>query len=217
MANDACIILNKVLVFGSIYKFDGQVSVFNYKNGPTYRCLYPEPPIDGEMANCAEVGVIGVLPGIIGTLQANEVIKIITEIGEVLSGKLLAFDALTMQFNTFDITLNPENKKISKLVDYDAFCGSTKEISADELKEKIKQKQDFQLIDVREESEYQQKNIGGILIPLNTLPNNLHKINKETEIVVHCASGARSKKAINILKENGFTNMYNLKNGLLDF
>ena len=141
----------------------------------------------------------------------------LTEIGEVLSRKLLTFDALTMQFNTFDIDFNSENKKINKLIDYDAFCGTTKEISADELKEKIKLKQDFQLIDVREESEYQIKNIGGILIPLSTLLNNLHKISKETEVVVHCASGARSKKAISILKENGFTNVYNLKNGLLDF
>ena len=217
LVNDACVILNKILVFGSIYKFDGQASVFNYKAGPTYRCLYPEPPIDGEMANCAEVGVIGVLPGIVGTLQANEVIKIITEIGDVLSGKLLTFDALTMQFNTFDISLNPEHKNIYNLIDYDSFCGITKEISADELKEKIKLKQDFQLIDVREENEYQLKNIGGLLIPLNTLQNNLHKINKEKEVIVHCASGMRSKKAIAIFKENGFTNVYNLKNGLLDF
>ena len=217
LVNDACVILNKVLVFGSIYKFDGQVSAFNYKNGPTYRCLYPEPPMDGEIANCAEVGVIGVLPGIVGSLMANEVIKIIAEIGDVLRGKLLMFDSLTMQFNTFDVILNPENKKINKLINYDIFCGTAKEISAGELKEKIKQKQDFQLIDVREENEYQQKNIGGILIPLNTLENNLNKINKEKEIIVHCASGVRSKKAISILKENGYTKIYNLKNGLLDF
>lgn len=217
LVNDACVILNKVLVFGSIYKFDGQVSVFNFQNGPTYRCLYPEPPIDGEMANCAEVGVIGVLPGIVGTLQANEVIRIILGIGEILSGKLLTFDALTMQFNTFDIIANAENKKINKLIDYDFFCGTTKEISAEELKEKIKQKQDFQLIDVREEKEYQAKNIGGLLIPLATLQANLHKINKEKEIIVHCASGTRSKKAIVILKENGFLKISNLKNGLLNF
>jgi adenylyltransferase/sulfurtransferase len=217
LVNDACVILNKTLVFGSIYKFDGQVSVFNYKSGPTYRCLYPEPPVSGEVANCAEVGVLAVLPGICGTFMANEVIKIITEIGEVLSGKLLVFDALTMQFNTFNITLDPKNKEIDKLIDYDVFCGTSKEISADQLKEKIKTKQDFQLIDVREESEYNVKNIGGILIPLNTLANSLYKINKEKEIIVHCASGMRSKKAMAVLKENGFTNVYNLKNGLLDF
>jgi len=217
LVNDTCVILNKILVFGSIYKFDGQVSVFNYKSGPTYRCLYPEPPVEGEVPNCAEIGVLGILPGICGTLMANEAIKIITGIREILSGKLLAFDALTMQFNTFHVALNPKNKKIDKLIDYAVFCGTTKEISADELKEKLKSKQDFQLIDVREESEYHAKNIGGILIPLNTLANNLFKISKEKEIVVHCASGIRSKKAIAILKENGFANVYNLKNGLLDF
>jgi molybdopterin/thiamine biosynthesis adenylyltransferase/rhodanese-related sulfurtransferase len=217
LVNDACVMLNKILVFGSIFKFDGQVSVFNYKDGPTYRCLYPEPPADGEVPNCAEVGVVGVLPGIIGTLQANEVIKIIVGVGDVLSGKLLAFNALTMQFNTFGISVNPANKEINKLIDYNIFCGSTFEISADELKEKIKSKQDFQLLDVRELKEYELKNIGGKLIPLNELIANIDKLSKEKEIVVHCASGVRSKKAISILKENGFIKVYNLKNGLLDF
>src|ERR1700757_1659089 len=208
LVNDACVMLNKTLVFGSIFKFDGQVSVFNYKDGPTYRCLYPEPPAEGEVPNCAEIGVIGVLPGIIGTLQANEVIKIIVGVGEVLSGKLLAFNALTIQFDAFGISVNAANKKIDKLIDYDIFCGSTFEISADELKEKIKSMQDFQLLDVRELQEYQVKNIGGKLIPLNELVSNLSKLNKEKEIVVHCASGVRSKKAITILKENGFTKVY---------
>ncbi len=217
LVNDACVILNKILVFGSIFKFDGQVSVFNYKDGPTYRCLYPEPPANGEVPNCAEVGVIGVLPGIIGTLQANEVIKIIVEIGEVLSGKLLVLNALTMQFDTFGISANVANKKIDKLIDYDIFCGSPPEISANELREKIKLKQDFQLLDVRELHEYEIKNIGGKLIPLNELMANLDKLSKEKELVVHCASGVRSKKAIAILKENGFTKVYNLKKGLLDF
>jgi molybdopterin/thiamine biosynthesis adenylyltransferase/rhodanese-related sulfurtransferase len=217
LVNDACVMLNKILVFGSIFKFDGQVSVFNYNDGPTYRCLYPEPPAEGEVPNCAEIGVIGVLPGIIGTLQANEVIKIIVGVGEVLSGKLLVFNALTMQFDTFGIRANPVNKKINKLIDYNIFCNSTFEISADELKEKIKSKQDFQLLDVRELQEYKLKNIGGILIPLNELVTNLDKLSREKEIIVHCASGVRSKKAVTILKENGFTKVYNLKNGLLDF
>ena len=217
LVNDACVILNKILVFGSVFKFEGQVSVFNYQDGPTYRCLYPEPPAYGEMANCAEIGVLGILPGIVGTLQANEVIKIITEIGEVLSGKLLMFDALAMQFNTFDIMVNSENRKIEKLIDYDFFCGMMKEITSIELKEKIKLKQDFQLIDVREQEEYQIKNIGGILIPLNTLEENLDKISPEKEIIVHCASGARSKKAANLLKKKGYEKVFNLKNGLLDF
>jgi molybdopterin/thiamine biosynthesis adenylyltransferase/rhodanese-related sulfurtransferase len=217
LVNDACVMLNKILVFGSIFKFDGQVSVFNYKDGPTYRCLYPEPPAEGEVPNCAEIGVIGVLPGIIGTLQANEAIKIIVGVGEVLSGKLLMFNALTMQFDTFGISVNAANKKVDKLIDYEFFCGNTLEISAVELKEKIKSKQDFQLLDVRELQEYKLKNIGGILIPLNELATNLDKLSKEKELVVHCASGVRSKKAISILKKNGFTKVYNLKNGLLDF
>lgn len=217
LVNDACVMLNKVLVFGSIFKFDGQISIFNYKGGPTYRCLYPAPPADGEIPNCAEIGVIGVLPGIIGALQANEVIKIICGVGEVLSGKLLMFDALAMQFNSFTIEANPSNKKINKLIDYNLFCGNATEISADELKEKIKLKADFQLLDVREPNEYQHKNIGGTLIPLNQLTANLSKLNKEKETIVHCASGVRSKKAIAILKENGFKKVYNLKNGLLNF
>ena len=217
LVNDACVILNKVLVFGSIFKFEGQVSVFNYKGGATYRCLYPEPPVEGDVPNCAEIGVLGVLPGIVGTLQATEVIKIITGIGEVLSGKLLTLDALTMQFNTFTITVNTKNKKIDKLIDYDSFCGTVKEISVEELKQKIKSKEDFQLIDVREPKEYQLKNIGGILIPLNELEKNLDKISREKEIVVYCASGVRSKKAMTILNKNDFNNVFNLKNGLLNF
>ena len=217
LVNDVCVILNKPLVFGSVFKFEGQFSVFNYREGPTYRCLYPEPPNEGEVPNCAEIGVMGVLPGIIGLMQANEVIKIIVGIGEVLSGKLLSFDALTMQFNSFDFLLNPNNRNIKKLIDYDLFCGTSNEITAEELKQKIKLKEDFQLIDVREQNEYQVKNIGGILIPLGQLTDNITKINSEQEIIVHCASGARSKKAVSLLKEKGFKRVYNLKNGLLDF
>ncbi len=217
LVNDVCVMLNKVLVFGSIFKFDGQVSVFNYNGGSTYRCLYPEPPAAGEVPNCAETGVIGVLPGITGTLMANEIIKLITHVGEVLSEKLLTFDALTMQFNTFTIKPNPSNRSIKELIDYDIFCGTINEISAEELKEKLKCKEDFQLVDVRELHEYEIKNIGGILIPLNQLEDRLTKLNKEKEVIVHCASGARSKKAIAILKEHGFTKVYNLQNGLLDF
>ncbi|HXB40868.1 MAG TPA: molybdopterin-synthase adenylyltransferase MoeB [Bacteroidia bacterium] len=217
LVNDACVMLNKVLVFGSIFKFAGQVSVFNYKNGPTYRCLYPEPPAEGEVPNCSETGVLGVLPGICGTLMINEAIKIITGIGNVLSGELLSFDALTMQFNTFKVELNPVNKEIKKLIDYELFCGAASEISAQELKNKISAEENFQLIDVREKSEYDLKNIGGVLIPLNTLNENLEKLSPEKEIIVHCASGARSKKAAQLLREKGFKKVFNLKNGLLDF
>ena len=217
LVNDACVILKKPLVFGSIFKFDGQLSVFNYKDGPTYRCLYSEPPEEGTMPSCAEIGVIGVLPGIIGSLQANEVIKIITGIGEVVSGTLVLLDALTMQFTSFTISANSENKKIQKLIDYAVFCETIQEISAEDLKQKIGKNEDFQLIDVREPEEYQLKNIGGTLIPLNTLAQNLDKISLEKEVIVHCASGARSKKAISFLKDKGFKKVLNLKNGLLDF
>jgi len=217
LVNDACVILNKPLVFGSLFKFEGQVSVFNYLGGPTYRCLYPEPPRDGDVPNCAETGVLGVLPGICGTLMVNEAIKIITGIGEVASGKLLSFDILSMQFNRFDLSLIPVNREIKKLGDYEFFCGSAKEISAIELKKKMSAQHDFQLIDVREESEYLQKNIGGTLIPLSELTEKLALIDAEKETIVHCASGARSKKAVRILTEKGFKNVYNLKNGLLDF
>lgn len=215
LVNDVCVILNKPFVSGSIYKFQGQISVFNFNDGPTYRCLYPEP---GEIPNCAEVGVMGVLPGIVGCLMANETIKIIIGNGEVLSGKLLVFDSLTMQFNTFSFSLNPENKKIKTLDNYDFFCeNNLNEITADELKNKISSGEIFQLIDVREPHEYELKNIGGLLIPLSELENNLDKISKILPVIIHCHSGMRSKKAIELLKQNGFKNLVSLKNGLLDF
>ncbi len=215
LVNDACVILNKPFVSGSIYKFQGQVSVFNYHDGPTYRCLYPEP---GEIPSCAEVGVLGILPGITGCLMANETIKMIIDKGEVLSGKLLVFDSLIMQFNTFEFSTVPENKKINTLTDYDFFCeAQAKEITASELKNKIKAGEKFQLIDVREPREYEQKNIGGLLIPLSELENNLDKISKTLPVIIHCQSGTRSKKAIDLLKQKGFDNLYNLKNGLAEF
>ena len=218
LVNDACVISNKPFVSASIFKFEGQLSVFNYNNGPTYRCLYPEPPLKDEVQNCSETGVIGVLPGIFGTLQANEVIKIICRIGEVLSGKLMVFNTLSMQFSFFNIQVNDENKKIKTLGNYDFVCQiEIKEILANDFKEKIKRKEKFQLIDVREESEYLNKNIGGELIPLNSLSQHLNKIETEKLVIVHCQSGIRSKKAVKILMENGFKNVVSLKNGLLDF
>jgi adenylyltransferase/sulfurtransferase len=217
LVNDACVMLVKPLVFGSIFKFEGQVSVFNYQDGPTYRCLYAEPPADGEVPNCAEIGVIGVLPGICGTLMANEVIKIITGVGKVLKGVLLSFDALTMNFDHFQFSLDPKNKHVTLLNDYALACGIVNEISAVDLKKKMERNEDFQLIDVREESEYVQRNIGGVLIPLGALEKNLDRINSSKETIVHCASGARSKKAVQLLREKGFANVYNLRNGLLDF
>lgn len=218
LVNDACVILNKPLVFGSIFKFEGQVSVFNYKGGPTYRCLYPAPPAANEVPNCSEIGVIGVLPGIIGTLQSNEVIKIITGIGEVLSGKLLTVDAPSMNIETFSFNPVPGNKNISSLADYEQLCGiPVKEISGEELKQKMNLKEEFQLIDVREPAEYNLKNIGGELIPLNELLNHIDKIKKNIPVIIHCQSGIRSQKAAELLNSKGFENVYSLKKGLVDF
>lgn len=224
LVNDACVILNKPFVFGSIYKFEGQVSVFNYKSGPTYRCLFPEPP--HESVNCSEIGVLGVLPGIIGTMMANEALKIILGIGEVLSGKLFVFDALNSQTQVISFEKNPANSTINLLIDYDAFCISSlssrggagcevKEISASELKRLIEKKELIQVIDVREPSEFSEFNINGINIPLKTLSNHTDKIRKDIPVIIHCQRGSRSKKAIELLqKDFGFTNLYNLTGGI---
>ncbi len=218
LVNDACVLLNKPLVFGSIFKFEGQVSVFNYKEGPTYRCLYPEPPKEGDVPNCSEIGVIGVLPGIIGTLQANEVIKLITGIGEVLSGKLLMFDALSMAFTTIAFGMVAENKFIKELIDYEVFCGvssvSIKEISSEELKQKLHRSEDFQLVDVRTEDEFTLFNIGGILLPLSELERRREELLKDIEVVLICQSGKRSKIAAEILEEYGYQKVVSLKDGL---
>ncbi|MFL5753388.1 MAG: molybdopterin-synthase adenylyltransferase MoeB, partial [Bacteroidia bacterium] len=195
LVNDACVILGKVLVFASIFKFEGQVSVFNYKDGPTYRCLYPEPPSEGEVPNCSETGVIGVLPGIAGTLQANEVIKIITGIGEPLSGKLLAFDALTMQFNMFTIKKDPANLTVKMLRSSPVFCAAIRELSQKEVKE-ILQECSAVVIDVRNSEEHWQGNIGGENIPLSELDGGLERFSKDTPLVFYCASGIRSRKAV---------------------
>ncbi len=218
LVNDACVMLNKPLVFGSVFKFEGQVSVFNYKGGATYRCLYPVPPDADEVPNCSDIGVLGVLPGIAGLLQANEVIKIITGGGEVLSGKLLRFDALSMNFEAFTFGLNPDNHKINSFADYDMFCGiGVKEISADELKEKIRMNEKMQIIDVREPAEYEVKNIGALSIPLRELVENLDKIQRDIPVVVHCQGGSRSKKAVALLIEKGFDNAVSLKGGIAEF
>ena len=219
LINDACVILDKPLISGSIYKFEGQVTVFNYQNGPTYRCLYPEPPEQEFVSNCAETGVIGTLTGLTGTLMANEVIEIITGIGIVLSGKLLTFDMLSARFQTFDYKLNPKNKEIKELAsDYNDSCNNTiRNITAKELKEKLSKNEPLQIIDVREPVEYQERNIGGILIPLRTLETNLDKISKDIPSVIVCRSGVRSLVAAQILINNNFNNVYNLKGGLLDY
>ena len=218
MVNDACVMLNKPLVFGSVFKFEGQVAVFNFNGSATYRCLYPQPPSSEDVPNCSDIGVLGVLPGIVGLLQANEVIKMITGVGEVLAGKLLRFDALSMSFDTFSFSLDPANGSIRSFSDYDLFCGmGVKEISVEELKERIQRKEALQIIDVREPAEYEVKNIGALSIPLRELIDNLYKIEREIPVIVHCQGGSRSKKAVALLAEKGFNNAVSLRGGIAAF
>ena len=231
LVNDACVLTGIPNVYASIFRFDGQVSVFNYNNGPNYRDLYPEPPPPGLVPSCAEGGVLGVLPGIIGSLQANEVIKVITGIGETLSGRLFAFDALNFSTKIFKIgkdksnPLNGENPTIKELIDYQQFCGivpdvineKVKEITVQELKQKIDAKEDFQLIDVREKHEYDFVNLGAELIPLNTVLDNVEKFSRDKQVIIHCKGGVRSAKAIQALEEKGFINLYNLKGGIVAY
>jgi adenylyltransferase/sulfurtransferase len=218
LINDACVILSKPLIFGSVFKFEGQVAVFNYLGSATYRCLYPEPPANDEVPNCSDIGVIGVLPGITGLLQANEVIKIVTGTGEVLSNKLLRFNALQMTFDVFAFNKISANDEIINFADYETFCDvAVKEISVEQLKEKINKHEQLQIIDVREPAEYAIKNIGGTLIPLNELGQSLEKIKRDMPVVVHCQSGVRSKKAVELLTEKGFSNVFSLKGGIAAF
>lgn len=238
LVNDACVLLGKPNVYASIFRFEGQVSVFNYADksgvlGPNYRDLFPNPPPPGLVPSCAEGGVIGVLPGIIGSLQANEVIKVITGIGDSLSGRLFLFDALTFETRTLKVyrddnnPLNGKNPTLFELIDYDQFCGlrsvesntdKVKEITAQELHELIEKDSDFQLIDVREKFEYEVVNLNGELMPLRSLVENAEKISHNKKVVLHCRSGQRSAEAIVLLEEKyGFKNLYNLKGGILAY
>ena len=235
LVNDACVLLGKTNVYASIFQFEGQVSVFNYTNnkgevGPNYRDLYATPPPAGLVPSCAEGGVLGVLPGIIGSLQALEVIKVITGVGEVLSGRFFSFDALTFESRTFNIRRNPNNPlngsnpTIRELIDYEQFCGvkavekRIKEINALELNEWQQRGEDFQIIDVREPYEYEICNIGAELIPLATVVENVGRIDRKRKVVVQCKTGNRSGKAIRELEERfGFENLYNLKGGILGY
>jgi molybdopterin/thiamine biosynthesis adenylyltransferase/rhodanese-related sulfurtransferase len=208
LVNDACVILKKAFVSGSIFRFEGQISVFNYQNGPTYRCLYPEPPTAGSVPNCSEIGVIGTLAGIIGTMQAAEAIKIITGAGEVLSGKLLLFDMLTMRSQIIKFKAIESNKEISKLIDYQEFCGdfpldSTQNIDAETLQNWINEPRDFQLIDVRNPHEFERDNIGGDNIPLDDLLESIAQLDLQKPIVFCCQTGLRSAKALEILAKEG--------------
>ena len=236
LVNDASVLLGKPNVYASIFQFEGQVSVFNYRNaqgelGPNYRDLYPTPPPPGLVPSCAEGGVLGVLPGIIGSLQALEVIKVITGAGETLAGRFYIFDALNFESRTFTIRrrkdnpINGDNPTITTLIDYEAFCGmraveerQLKEITAGELYDWQVRGEKFQLIDVREPHEYDIVNIGAELIPLGSVAANSGKIDRDRPVVVHCKVGGRSAKAIRELEEKfGFTNLYNLKGGILAY
>ena len=227
LVNDACTILGKPLVFGAIFKFEGQVSVFNYQNGPTYRCLYPAPPAPGDAPSCSEIGVLGVLPGLVGTLQAAEALKIVLELGEVLTGRLLLVDALGMRFQTMRFQAVPANQQLTALApDYAAFCGEAPvesipahaaEISADDLKVWQQSGRPLQLLDVREPHEHARRSIGGQLIPLAQLAAQLGHLQPAVPVVVHCASGVRSQKAAQLLLANGFVEVYSLRNGLADY
>jgi sulfur-carrier protein adenylyltransferase/sulfurtransferase len=235
LVNDACVLLGKPNIYASIFQFEGQVSVFNYLHpsgdrGPNYRDLYPTPPPPGLVPSCAEGGVLGVLPGIIGSLQALEVIKVVTGVGEPLVGRFYIFDALTFESRTFNISrrddnlLNGKNPTITQLIDYEQFCGvkavekPIKEITPAALYELQVKGEAFQLIDVREPHEYDIVNIGAELIPLATVADNAGKINRDQKVIVHCKMGGRSAKAIRELEEKfGFNNLYNLKGGILAY
>lgn len=226
LVNDACVLLNKPNIYASIFQFEGQVSVFNYTDtkgvtGPNYRDLYPTPPPPGLVPNCAEGGVLGVLPGIIGSLQANEVIKVITGAGETLSGRFFVFDALNFESRTFNIRKNDAAPEITRLIDYEQFCGMKavekpiKEISVEEFGRWKNSGEDIQVIDVREPDEFEQVNIGATLIPLATVSSHADVISRDKKVVVHCKMGGRSAKAIRELEEKfGFENLYNLKGGI---
>lgn len=235
LLNDACILLDKPLVYGSILRFEGHVSVFNFKmkNGErstNYRDLFPLPPDPDSVPNCEEAGVLGVLPGMIGTIQANEVIKIINGVHEPLINTLLILDAETMDITKIKIQNHGTRSAIKELIDYDLFCKSEqkskpltksneanmKEITVQDLKKMMDEGTDFQLIDVREEHEFEICNLGGELIPLADVPQNVDKVDKNKQVVIHCRSGKRSGDSVLWLERNHkFENLYNLKGGIL--
>jgi molybdopterin/thiamine biosynthesis adenylyltransferase/rhodanese-related sulfurtransferase len=231
LVNDASVLLGKPNVYGSIFRFEGQASVFYAKEGPCYRCLYPEPPPPGLVPSCAEGGVLGVLPGIVGTIQATEAIKLIVGQGDPLIGRLLLFDALTMKFRELKLRKNPacpvcgESPTIHELIDYEAFCGVEPpptngksmrqwEITPEELKAKLDRKDDVFILDVREPHEVEISNIGGYLIPLGELPNRVNELDSSKEIVAYCHTGRRSQRAVDFLREAGFKKIKNLVGGI---
>lgn len=231
LVNDACVILKKPNVYGSIFRFEGQATVFAYEDGPCYRCLYPEPPPPGLVPSCAEGGVLGILPGLIGVVQATEAVKIILGVGETLKNRLLLYDALNMRFRELklrrdkDCPVCGDNPTVKELIDYQEFCGLKQPANAEplsgvidpvEVKAKIDRGEAFTLIDVREPHEYQIARIpGATLIPLGTLASRLGELDPNAEIVAHCKSGGRSQKAVDLLKQSGFKNVRNMTGGIL--
>jgi len=230
LVNDACVLSGKPNVYGSIFRFEGQASVFAAKDGPCYRCLYPEPPPPGMVPSCAEGGVLGILPGLIGVIQATETIKLILGSGEPLIGRLLMVDALGMRFRELKLRKNLDcpvcgaNPTVKKLIDYNQFCGirgeeaaaptSMTDISVEELKQRLDRGDNLFVLDVREPHEYQICNLGGHLIPLNDLPKRVSELDPSKEIVVHCKMGGRSAKAADFLRQSGFTRVHNLAGGI---
>ena len=231
LVNDACVLTGKPNVYGSIFRFEGQVSVFASQDGPCYRCLYPEPPPPGLVPSCAEGGVLGILPGLVGIMQATEAIKLILGKGEPLIGRLLLVDALGMRFRELKLRKNPEcpacgkHPTVTKLIDYNEFCGirgeekpvaaNVPEIQPEELKAKLDAGEDIFILDVREPHEYQICNLQGYLIPLGELPKRAHELDSSREIVAHCRSGVRSAKAVSFLQQAGFRKVKNLAGGIL--
>jgi adenylyltransferase/sulfurtransferase len=228
LVNDACVLLGKPNVYGSIFRFEGQATVFAYPGGPCYRCSYPEPPPPGLVPSCAEGGVLGILPGMIGVIQATETVKLIMGIGESLVGRLVRYDALEMRFREYKVRRDPEcpvcgdHPTIRKLIDYQQFCGIPQqvttrgELDVTEVKQKIDRGDDFLLIDVREPHEYQIACIPTAkLIPLGEVAKRLNEIDPDAEIVVHCKSGGRSARAVEILRQNGYKNVANMRGGIL--
>jgi len=238
LTNDACVLLGKPNAYGSIFRFEGQASVFATKNGPCYRCLYPEPPPPGLVPSCAEGGVLGVLPGIIGVIQATESVKLIAGIGEPLIGRFLIYDALRMHFRELKLRKDPDcpvcgtHPTVKKLIDYEQFCGlrpapqetahvstnNALEISAVELKHRLDRGEKLKIIDVREPNEWQINRIEGAqLIPLGEIPRRYAELDPEEEIVVQCKIGGRSAKAADFLRSVGFKRVLNLRGGIVEW
>src|ERR671933_1481341 len=231
LVNDACVLLKKPNVYGSIFRFEGQASVFYAEEGPCYRCLYPEPPPPGLVPSCAEGGVLGILPGAIGTIQATEAVKLILGIGEPLIGRLLLYDALGMSFREMKLRKDPncpicgENPTVTELIDSQEFCGipqanaaeeenGVPEVSVRELKQKMDHGEDVFVLDVREPHEHEVANIGVRLVPLGELPQRLAELDQDESFAVHCKTGGRSAKAVKLLQDAGFGNVYNVKGGI---